>query len=364
MLRAYKYRLLPNVTQQISLNKTFGCVRFFWNKCVETFNSYDKESNPKPTYKTSTELRNEKDFMLEVSAAAIQQKEIDFKEFKKQHFSTNRKKHIGRPSFKKRNDRQSFRLPNQKFSITENKIRLEKIGRVKFIRDRIIPEVAELRNATVSKDSCGNYWVSILVETEIKQFEKTNKTIGIDVGLKEFATLSDGTIINNPHYFRDSQTKLRKAQRRLSRKKKGSSRWKKSKRKVSRLHKKLANQREHFLHNLSTKIVKDYDTISIEDLNVAGMVKNRKLAKSISDVSWSRFFNMLKYKSEWYGKTLVVVGRFEPTSKTCSNCGNVKQELKLSERTYRCDSCGHEMDRDLNASININAIGVEIAKRA
>jgi putative transposase len=364
MLRAYKYCLVPNVKQSIVLNKTFGCVRYYWNKQVESFNSYDKETNPVVSFKTSTEIRKENEWMQDVSAAAIQQKEIDFKEFKKQHFSNTRKKHIGRPSFKKRNDRQSFRLPNQKFSIIENKIRLEKIGKIKFIEDRPLPNNCKLMSVTVSKDTFGKYYASILVETEIKQFERTNKTIGIDVGIKEFATLSDGIVINNPHYFRDSQAKLKKAQRRFSRKKKGSSRCKKCKLKVAKIHKKIANQRENFLHNVSTKIVKDYDVISIEDLNVAGMVKNHKPAKSISDVSFSKFFSMLDYKCKWYGKELVKIPRFAPSSKTCSSCGNVKKEIKLNERTYKCDVCGHEMDRDLNASININCIGVEMLKRA
>jgi putative transposase len=363
-LKSYKYCLVPNVKQSIVLNKTFGSVRYFWNKQVETFYSYDKENNPVVSFKTSTEMRKENEWMQEVSAAAIQQKEIDFKEYKKQHFSNTRKKHIGRPSFKKRNDRQSFRLPNQKFSIVENKIRLEKIGKVKFIQDRPLPFNCKLMSVTVSKDTCGKYYASVLVETEIEQFEKTNKTIGIDVGIKEFATLSDGTIINNPHYFRDSQSKLKKAQRRLSRKKKGSSRYKKTKLKVAKIHKGIANQRDNFLHNVSTKIVKDYDVISIEDLNVAGMVKNHKLAKSISDVSFSKFFSMLDYKCKWYGKELVKIPRFAPSSKTCSSCGNVKKELKLSDRTYKCDVCGHEQDRDLNASLNINRIGVEMLKRA
>lgn len=166
MLKAYKYCLVPNVKQSIVLNKTFGSVRYFWNKQVETFNSYDKESNSIVSFKTSTEIRKENEWMQEVSAAAIQQKEIDFKEFKKQHFSKSRKKHIGRPSFKKRNDRQSFRLPNQKFSIVENKIRLEKIGRVKFIQDRLLPHNCKLMSVTVSKDTCGKYYAAFLLRSE------------------------------------------------------------------------------------------------------------------------------------------------------------------------------------------------------
>jgi putative transposase len=362
MLKAYKYRLVPNVKQSILLSKTMGSVRYFWNKQVEVFNTYDKESNPKPTYKTSTEFRNEIKWLQEVSAAAIQQKEIDFKKFRKQFFSKSRKERLGRPKFKKRNENNSFRLPNQKFSINQNTIKLEKIGNVKYVQDRELPS-GKLMSVTISKDATGKYFASVLIETTIEHKQKTGLSIGIDVGLKEFATLSDGKVIANPNYFRNSQAELRKAQKRLNRKKKGSFRYTKCKIKVARIHKKIANQRNHFLHIVSSKIVNDYDLISIEDLNVKGIVKNRKLSKSISDASFSMFFSMLKYKCEWYGKELVKIDRFAPSSKTCSNCGSVKTELKLSERVYKC-KCGFEMDRDLNASKNINAMGVDIAKRA
>lgn len=364
MLKAYKFRLVPNMKQSIVLNKTFGCVRYFWNKQVEQFNSYNKETNSIIRFKSSTEIRNENEWMKEVSAAAIQQKEIDFKDFKKQRFSASRKKKIGNPSFKKRNGRQSFRLPNQKFTLLETHIRLEKTGKVKIVKDRELPTDCKFMSVTVSMDCDGKYFASILVETEIKHFEKTGKTIGIDVGIKGLGTLSDGTVIENPKWFRNSQAKLKRMQRRFSKKKKGSSRRKKCKLKIARLQKKTANQRGWYLQNLSSKIVKDFDLVSIEDLNVSGMIKNRKLSKSIADCSFAKFFSMLDYKCKWYGKDLVKIPRFAPTSKTCSSCGNVKKELKLSERTYKCDTCGHEMNRDLNASININAMGVDIAKRA
>lgn len=360
MLKAYKYKLSPNIKQSILLNKTFGCVRFYWNKQTEVFNNYNKESDIPVKFKTSTEYRKENKWIQEVSAAAIQQKEIDFKQFKTQYFNKSRKKSIGRPSFKKRNTRQSFRLPNQKFSIVGNTIKLEKIGKLSFIIDRQLPENCKLLSVTVSKDTCNKYYISILVDTEIKQFKKTHKTIGIDVGIKEFAVLSNGTTISNPHYFRNSQAKLRKLQRRLSKKKKGSLRHKKCKYKVALLHGKVANQRDYFLHNVSTSIVKDFDIISIEDLNVAGMIKNHKLSKSISDASFSKFFSFLQYKCKWYGKELIKIPRFAPSSKTCSKCGAVKQELQLSERSYHCSSCNYEIDRDLNAAININRIGVAI----
>ena len=250
MLKAFKYRLLPNNTQKLLLNKTFGCVRFAWNQNVNTFNSYNKDTNPTPTYLTSTQLRNEYEWMKEISASPIQQKEIDFKEFKKQKFNTKRKKSVGHPSFKSKHDKQSFRLPNQKFSIIGNRIRLEKIGRVKMVIDRELP-IGKLMSVTVSKDSIGDFYASILIETNIPPFEKTNKQVGIDVGLKEFLVSSDNEVVKNPKFFRESQSKLQKLQRRLSRKKKGSNRRIKLKLKVAKIHKKIANQRNHFLHNSS-----------------------------------------------------------------------------------------------------------------
>jgi putative transposase len=363
ILKAYKYRIYPNKTQKVLLAKTFGCVRYFWNNQVSVFNSYNKETNPTPQYKTSTEIRNEIDWFKEVSAAAIQQKEIDFKQYKNQKFSKTRKGSIGFPSFKKKSNKQSYRLPNQKFKLINNKIQLEKIGKVKIVIDREIPINSNYMSVTISMNCSGQYFVSILVEQEANKLPKTNKTVGLDVGLKEFATLSDGLTIQNPRYFRESQTKLAKIQKYHSRKQKGSNRRKKSRKKIARLHQKISNQRDWFLHVHSTYLVRNYDTICIEDLNVSGMLKNHKLAKSISDVSFSKFFNLLEYKCVWYGKELIKIGRFQPSSKMCSKCGNVKKELKLSDRVYVCDVCGHTEDRDLNASKNIKALGVNNAIR-
>ncbi|MFW6247042.1 MAG: RNA-guided endonuclease TnpB family protein [bacterium] len=359
--KAYKYRIYPNVKQQRLLAKTFGCVRYFWNKQVEAFNSYDKETNTKPEFKTSTELRNEIDWMQEVSAAAIQQKEKDFKQFKKQIFSKTRKKQIGRPKYKKKNGKQSFRLPNQKFSIKDSRIRLEKIGWIKMVVDREID--GKLMSVTISKNSSGQYFASILVEKQINKLNKTGYDIGIDVGLKDFLVQSDGIVVANPRYFRESQAKLRRMQQHLSRKKKGSRRRYKCKLKVAKLHQKIVNQRAWFLHNESTRIIKNYDVIAIEDLNVDGLLKNKKLAKSISDVSWSEFFRQLKYKAEWYGKTLVKVDKFAPTSKTCSVCGWKNKNLTLKDRMFACPVCGLEINRDYNAAINIKALGVNSAIR-
>ena len=350
-LIAYKYRLYPNKTQQTLLNKTMGCVRYYWNQQVAIFKTYNKETNPKPEFKTSTELRNETKWMLEVSAAAIQQKEIDFKEYKKQLFNKSRKKKIGFPSFKKKNNRQSFRLPNQKFKVIDKKIQLEKIGKVKMIIDRELPQ-GKLMSVTISKNPSGQYFASILIETKIIHKVKTNKDVGIDLGIKTFSTQSDGVEINNPKFLNKNQIKLRRMQQHFSRKQKGSNRKNKCRLKIAKLHQKITNQRDWFLHNYSTSLINNYDTIFIEDLNVSGMLKNHCLAGAISDVSWSKFTSMLNYKAEWYGKNVVKVSRFFASSKTCE-CGVKNDNLKLSDREWVCEACGLVNSRDLLAANNI-----------
>lgn len=369
-LVAYKYRLYPNKAQQTLLNKTMGCVRYFWNNQVATFKSYDKESNPKPEFKTSTKLRNEIEWMKEVSAAAIQQKENDFKEYTKQLFSKSRKKKIGFPSFKKKNNKQSFRLPNQKFKIIENKLQLEKIGKVKMTIDRELP-IGKLMSITVTKNPSGQYFASILIETEINHKPKTNKEVGIDLGIKTFSTQSDGIEINNPKFLNKNQVKLCGLQQHFSRKMKGSNRRNKCRLKIAKLHQKITNQRDWFLHNYSTQLINNYDKIYIEDLNVAGMSSRCRpkqdekgnylpngqstksgLNKSINDASWSKFTSMLIYKADWFGKDVVKVNRFYASSKTCE-CGVKNTNLKLSDREWTCQSCGLVNQRDLLAANNI-----------
>ena len=360
MHKAFKYRIYPNKSQKVLLSKTFGCIRVIWNANVESFNSYDKDSNPKPKIIIKSDLIIDKPWLNEISAAAIQQKIRDFQEITNQFFSKTRKKKIGRPSFKKKSGNQSYRLPNQKFSLKDNKIRLEKIGWVKMSIDRNIPNNSKMLSCTISKNCCNQYFVSILVDTVMHHKGKTGKTVGIDLGLKSFATLSDGIVIDNIKFFREKQSEIAKIQRHLSRKNKGSNRHRKNKIKIARLYNKIANKRNNFLHNVTTSLVNNYDVICIEDLNVSGMLSNHKLAKAISDTSFSMFRSMLEYKCNWYGKELVVIDRFYPSSKTCSKCGWKKEDLTLSDRVFKCENCGIEIDRDLNAAINIQRVGVDI----
>ena len=360
MNKAFKYRIYPNKSQKELLSKTFGCVRIIWNANVESFNSYDRDSNPNPKIINKADLIADKPWLSEVSAAALQQKVRDFQETTKQFFSKTRKKKINRPCFKKKSGNQSYRLPNQKFSIKGNRIRLEKIGLVKMIVDRNIPNNSKILSCTVSKNCCNQYFVSIIVDTVIQPKGRTGKSVGVDLGLKSFATLSDGMVIDNIRFFRDKQSEITKIQRCLSRKTKGSNRYRKNKLKIARLHNKIANNRSYFLHNITTYLVENYDVICIEDLNVSGMLSNHKLAKAISDTSFYQFRSMLEYKCKWYEKELSIIDRFYPSSKTCSNCGWKKDDLALSDRIFECKNCGIEIDRDLNAAINIERVGVDI----
>ena len=360
MNKAFKYRIYPNVKQVIKLAQTFGCIRVIWNANVDSFNSYNKETNPNPKTIEKKDLIDDKPWLNDVSATAIQQKIRDSNQTNKHFFNKNTKTKIGRPSFKKKSENQSYRLTNQKFSLRGNKIRLEKIGLIKIVIDRSIPENARLISCTVSKNCSGQYFVSILVDLDIDKKIKTNKNVGVDLGLKHFATLSDGKTIENPRYFRESQSVIAKIQKYMSRKKKGSNRYKKNKLRIARLYNKIVNRRNFFLHNITTSIVSNYDIICIEDLNMFGMLSNHKLAKSISDASFYSFRSMLEYKCKWYGKELIVIDRFYPSSKTCSKCRWKKTDLKLSDRIFECKNCGNKIDRDLNAAINIERVGVNI----
>ena len=360
MNKAFKYRIYPNKSQKELLSKTFGCVRVIWNANVESFNSYNKDSNPNPKIINKTDLIVDKPWLSEVSAAALQQKIRDFQGTTKQFFSKTRKKKINKPCFKKKSSNQSYRLPNQKFSIKGDKIRLKKIGLVKMVVDRNIPDNSKILSCTVSKNCCDQYFVSIIVDTVIQPKSRTGKSVGVDLGLKSFATLSDGAVIDNIKFFRDKQSEIAKIQRHLSRKTKGSNRYRKNKLRIARLHNKIANRRSYFMHNITTYLVENYDVICIEDLNISGMLSNHKLAKAISDTSFYQFRFMLEYKCKWYGKELSIIDRFYPSSKTCSNCGWKKEDLALSDRVFKCGNCGIKIDRDLNAAINIKRVGVDI----
>ena len=291
----------------------------------------------------------------------MQQKSRDFQVYQKQLFAKPRQKSLGFPKFKRKSDSQSYRLPNQKVKLLANLIQLEKIGKVKMVVVRPIPADSRVLSATISKNKAQQYFVSICVEETIKTKPKTEKGVGVDLGLKAFATLSDGIVLENPRFLKRHLEKLRQLQRYLSRKVKNSKGWRQCRLKIARLHQAISNQRQWFLHHCTSYLVNHYDNISIEDLHVSGLLKNHKLAGAIADVSWSEFKRLLAYKCLWYGKRLVVIDRFAPSSKTCSACGWKAAHLSLKERVFECSICGLSLDRDLNAARNIYALGVDSA---
>ena len=352
--KAYKFRLYPTQIQRLLLNKTFGCVRFVWNYNVDCFNNNTTEN-----VLSIKDLRLEHSFLKEVSAAALQQKERDFIEFKRQYFNKSRKKQIGRPSFKKKSVYNQYRLPNQKFSLSATHIKIEKIGNIKIVVDRQIPKDVKYLSVTIIKKPCGHFYASVCVEEEILPKNKTHLKVGIDLGIKTFATQSDKVEIANPKFLVKSQNKLRRLQRIFSKKVKGSRRQERFRYKIARLHERIHNQRLHFLHSYTTELVNKYDVLVIEDLSVEAMLKNKNLSKNISDASWSLFRSLLTYKADWYGKELIVVDRYFASSKTCG-CGYIKQDLKLNDRQWVCPSCKVRNDRDLLASINILEEGLRI----
>jgi putative transposase len=356
MHKAYKFRIYPTKSQETSLNKTFGCVRFLWNKHVASFNSFNIEG---PVQKITSKLLKDVEqysFLNEVSAGALQQKDRDFEEFRKQYFSKSRKSKVGRPSFKKRGRNDSFRLTNQKFYIKDNRIQLEKIGKVKIVLDRVITIESKFLNVTVSKTRTNEYYVSILVDENIQIKPTTGRSVGIDLGFIDLLTMSNGLVIENPRWFRKNQAKLSRNQKHLSRKVQGSNRHQNQRLKVAKLHQKVSRQRNWFHHQISSYLVNNFDTICMENLNIAGMKK--LFGKSASDAGLSSLVNQIEYKSKWYGRTFHKVDRFFASSKTCSYCGE-KTQFGLDIREWTCSHCGTEHDRDLNASINILKKGLQ-----
>lgn len=359
MLKAYKYELFPNTTQRKELSSALGSCRYIYNlslqKKVEAYksgNSYSKYD----LMKQLTILKKELKWLNEPCAQSLQQAIIDLDKA----FINFFKHGAGFPKFKKKSNHQSFRIPVAvKIDFDKSKVQIPKVGYVPLNISRIFS--GQVRQATVSKTPTKRYFISILVETGTsapKLKPILNETsIGIDLGIKHFAVLSNGRKIDNPRNLVKSLKKLRIAQRSLARKKKGSKRREQQRIKVARIHERVTNQRKDFLHKLSTEITNQYDSICIENLNVSGMLKNGKLAKHISDASWGSFETMLKYKATWYGKNILQIGMFEPSSKMCS-CGTINKELKLSQREWTCSSCGKTHDRDTLAANNIKEIGL------
>lgn len=366
MLRAFKYRLLPTDEQQKTLGSWMGMCRFVYNLGLETkiaaWKSAQKTYSSYDLMRQVTELKKtECPWLAECYALSLESALTNLDKAFKSFFNGS-----GFPQFKRKSDRQSIAF-RQGALVVGNQVRLPKIGLVDFIKHRSLGE-GEIRTCVVSKTPAGNWFVSVLIDDKIalpeKQPDLIESSIGVDMGLKSFATLSDGRKIDNPKYLHQQLRRLRIEQRKLQRRfvkgaKEQSKGWHKQRIVVAKLHEKIVNQRRDFLHKTSTAIIKQFDTICLEDLNVAGMKQNGRLSMAISDVSWFEFARMIEYKAEWYGKNVRHIGRFEPSSKMCSSCGEIKNELKLSDRFWVCDYCGSEHDRDENAAKNIKILGFE-----
>ena len=358
MLKAYKYRIKPNKEQAEMFEKHFGATRFVYNWGLEQKTKSYQEGKKTLTFlglgPELVKLKKENIWMKEVNSQSLL---ASLKNLDNAYTRFFREKK-GFPKFKsKYNPKQSFQCPQHcTVDFEKGLLNIPKVKNIKTVFHRQFE--GDIKTVTISKAPSGKYYVSILFEDNKElptksKLERFN-AIGIDMGLKDFVVTSDGDKIANPKYLRKSEERLARRQRKLSKKKKGSNNRNKQRKKVAKLHKKIANQRKDFLHKVSHQIVhKNHGTICVEDLCVKGMVKNRKLAKSISDAGWGMFYNFLKYKSEWHGKNFLDIGRFEPSSKMCSVCGNIKSDLTLSDREWICSKCETKHDRDINASINI-----------
>lgn len=356
MFKAYKYRISPTNSQKELIHKHIGSVRFIYNLALETkTTAYLSNKTILSRYdlqKQVVDLKKECVWLKEVNSQSLQVALLNLDAAYSKFF-----KGAGFPKFKKKLNGGSFSIPQNVLVVDDNKLVIPKFKEgIDIILHREIR--GTIKSATISVTATGKYFVSILIDTNteipIKAPITESTTIGIDLGIKNFAITSDGKVFENPKNLRKAQSKLKYLQRKYSKNK-----GKRTKQRLALLHEKVVNKRKDFLHKVSTKLICENQTIAIEDLAVKNMMKNHNLAQAISDVSWSTFVTMLEYKADWYGKNILRIGRFAPSSKTCSCCGYINKELTLKDRSWTCPKCSSVLDRDVNASINIKSFALK-----
>ncbi|MGL5640023.1 MAG: RNA-guided endonuclease TnpB family protein [Cetobacterium sp.] len=353
---AFRYRIYPNEIQANLILQTFGCVRFVYNKILSKAKEiYELEGKNKVI--TPASLKSEFPFLKEVDSLSLANAQMNVKIA----FTNFFQKRTAFPKFKsKKTARKSYSTNsvNNSIRIESTFLKLPKLGLVKIKLHRDIPQNYKIKSATISQEPNGAFYVSILTEfqRDIKEVPSDNNIVGLDFSMSELFVSSDNQRADYPRFFRKLETKLAKAQRELSRKVKFSSNWCKVKLKVAKIHQSIKNSRKDFLHKLSRELVTKYNAIILEDLNMKGMSQALNFGKSVADNGWGMFTVMLQYKAMFLGKQVIKIDKWFPSSKTCSSCGNIKDSLSLGDRVYNCE-CGHSMDRDLNASINIREVG-------
>ena len=368
MIHAYKYKLKPTVKQRKKLSQTFGSVRFIYNWGLNRKKEAWEKNKEKISYVqlarelTALKKDGEHEWLTNCSSVALQQSLRNLDNAYTRFFKEKK----GYPKFKSKknsNDSAKF-ISGVHFDFNEMRVDIPRVGKVKFLKNQVFDEnQVKIGTLTVSRDKCGDYWCTIVVEDNKPQVAKAEiceeTAVGIDLGIKDYAILSDGTKYDNPKFLERELNHLAILQQRFAKTQKGSKRHEKMRVKIAKLHRKIRNKRADYLHKMSTDIVQRFDTICLEDLNITDMVQNHNLARAIISVAWNEFNRQLKYKSDWRGKNVVLIDRFDPSSKKCSVCGYVNNELTLNDRKWTCPQCGEHHDRDVNAAINIRNFGLQ-----